>query len=143
MPPDVRGNLRQEYSSGLHLYCAQGGEPALLGAYHLGRRAARSGCGVLEIAALHEDLVSELVAGRPPFVGTSAVDVAWQHLRAQRVPPSSFVDGIPDALDRLVLSLLEKQPRDRPGHADDVAEALEDLGAAREGHRTPPRSWDN
>src|SRR5438132_2366355 len=84
-------------------------------------------------------ILYELVAGRPPFVGTSAVDVAWQHLRAQRVPPSSFVDGIPDALDRLVLSLLEKQPRDRPGHADDVAEALEDLGAAREGHRREKR----
>lgn len=63
--PDLRGTLRREYSSGLHLYCAQGGEPALLGAYHLGRRAARGGCGVLDIAALHEDLVSELVAGRP------------------------------------------------------------------------------
>jgi eukaryotic-like serine/threonine-protein kinase len=84
-------------------------------------------------------ILYELVAGRPPFVGASAVDVAWQHLRAQPVPPSSLVDGVPPALDRLVLSLLEKQTRDRPGHADDVAEALEDLGAARESDRREKR----
>ncbi len=87
-------------------------------------------------------ILYEMVAGRPPFIGNSAVDVAWQHLRARAVPPSSLVNGVPAALDRLVLSLLEKQPRDRPGHADDVGEALEDLGAAREEeHREKRRAY--
>ena len=62
---DARGALRQEYSAGLHRYCAQGGEAARLGAYQLGRRAAGQGCGVLEMAALHEELVSDVVAGLP------------------------------------------------------------------------------
>ena len=42
-----------------------GGEAALLGAYQLGRRAAGQGRGVLEMAVLHEELASELVAGLP------------------------------------------------------------------------------
>jgi signal transduction histidine kinase len=66
---DVRGVLRGEYSAGLHRYCGQGGEAALLGAYQLGRHAAGQGGGVLEIAALHEELVSDLVAGRPAEEG--------------------------------------------------------------------------
>jgi tetratricopeptide (TPR) repeat protein len=45
------------------------------------------------------------------------------------VPPSEIVLGIPRGLDDLVLRLLAKDPRDRIGHADDVAAALAALGA--------------
>jgi len=45
------------------------------------------------------------------------------------VPPSEIVAGIPGELDTLILQLLEKDPRDRIGHADDVAQALAALGA--------------
>jgi serine/threonine protein kinase/tetratricopeptide (TPR) repeat protein len=45
------------------------------------------------------------------------------------VPPSEIVTGIPPALDMLVMRLLEKDPRERLGHADDVAQALSALGA--------------
>lgn len=45
------------------------------------------------------------------------------------VPPSEIVIGVPRGLDDLVLRLLAKDPRDRIGHADDVAQALAALGA--------------
>jgi serine/threonine protein kinase/tetratricopeptide (TPR) repeat protein len=45
------------------------------------------------------------------------------------VPPSEIVLGVPRGLDELVLRLLAKDPRDRIGHADDVAAALATLGA--------------
>jgi eukaryotic-like serine/threonine-protein kinase len=45
------------------------------------------------------------------------------------VPPSEIVVGVPPELDDLVLHLLAKDPRDRMGHADDVAAALAALGA--------------
>jgi serine/threonine protein kinase len=43
--------------------------------------------------------------------------------------PSEIVLGIPRGLDELVLRLLARDPRDRIGHADDVAAALAALGA--------------
>jgi hypothetical protein len=45
------------------------------------------------------------------------------------VPPSEVVLGVPAGLDELILRLLAKDPRDRIGHADDVATALAALGA--------------
>jgi len=43
--------------------------------------------------------------------------------------PSDLVSGVPPALDTLVARLLEANPRDRIGHADDVAQVLAALGA--------------
>lgn len=51
-------------------------------------------------------------------------------------PPSELVDDVPPELDELVMRLLAKSPRQRLGHADDVAESLLALGA-EPGTRTP------
>ena len=67
-----------------------------------------------------------LITGRPPFSGINA-DVVRQHLRASPPPPSSVVTGVPHELDQLVLRLLAKLPRDRVGHAHDVAAVLQRL----------------
>lgn len=67
-----------------------------------------------------------LITGRPPFSGT-AIEVMSQHLQAPAVPPSAIVDGVPRELEQLVLELLAKDPRDRVGHAHDVAAALQRL----------------
>jgi signal transduction histidine kinase len=52
-------DLAAQYGPALRQYCTAGGEASLLRAYLLGRRALRSGVGVLEIASLHQE---ELVA---------------------------------------------------------------------------------
>jgi serine/threonine protein kinase/tetratricopeptide (TPR) repeat protein len=76
-------------------------------------------------------LLYELLTGRPPFVGTSAV-VMEQHLAIAPAPPSEHVDGISRALDALVLELLEKKPRHRTGHAIDAIYQLEAIGVPAE-----------
>jgi predicted ATPase len=74
-------------------------------------------------------MVYELLTGRPPFVGPTAVEVLFQHLEAEPLAPSKLAAEVPPDLDALVLRLLAKDPRERFGHADDVASALAGLGA--------------
>ncbi|WP_437673167.1 serine/threonine-protein kinase [Sorangium sp. So ce131] len=71
-------------------------------------------------------ILYECATGRPPFSGEY---VALQHVRERPLPPSLLVPGIPAELERLILRLLEKSPRDRIGHAIDVAAALVAAGA--------------
>ncbi|MGZ5968127.1 MAG: serine/threonine-protein kinase, partial [Polyangiales bacterium] len=80
----------------------------------------------------------ELLTGQPPFVGGH--DVLVRHLTREPVAPSQLVDGVPAALDALVLALLAKKPRDRVGHADDVARVLEELGAEQEPYGSTVRA---
>src|SRR5207253_2722698 len=74
----------------------------------------------------------EPLAGRVPFGGRPAVAIAG-HLREQPVPPSEIVTGVPPGLEALVLGLLAKEPRDRPGYAEDVMAQLAELGPIAEG----------
>ncbi|HEX8705404.1 MAG TPA: AAA family ATPase, partial [Myxococcaceae bacterium] len=76
-------------------------------------------------------ILYDLLTGQPPFVATGGMSVLAQHLRSPPVPPSRRTGGLPEEVDRLVLRLLEKKPRDRLGYADDVAAALVALGAER------------
>jgi tetratricopeptide (TPR) repeat protein len=77
-------------------------------------------------------MLYEALAGRPPFIGESPAAVVMQHLEIEPEPPSVHAPGLPQGFDELVLRMLAKPPRDRIGYADDVATALERLGA-------PPR----
>ena len=55
----------------------------------------------------------ELLTGRPPFKGDSAVAVAYQHVEQIPPTPSSILSDIPDSLDRVVLKALAKNREDR------------------------------
>ncbi len=59
----------------------------------------------------------ELLTGRPPFEGTSALQVAYQHLNEDVPAPSSLVPDIPPAVDRLVAAASARNPQDRPHDA--------------------------
>ncbi|HEX2572041.1 MAG TPA: AAA family ATPase [Polyangia bacterium] len=74
-------------------------------------------------------MLYELVTGQLPFLGKTLHETLELHLWAEARPPSQLVTDLPEALDRLLLGLLAKRPRDRIGHADDVAVVLEQLGA--------------
>lgn len=57
----------RHYASGLQDYLAEAGEAGLERAYELGRQAAQSGLGLLDIALIHrETLTSALQRGRTP-----------------------------------------------------------------------------
>ena len=73
-------------------------------------------------------ILYECVTGQLPFLAPGWA-VLKQHLRDAPVPPSEWVEGVPPELEALILRLLEKRPRDRLGHASDVAAVLAELGA--------------
>jgi eukaryotic-like serine/threonine-protein kinase len=58
-------------------------------------------------------LLYELLTGRPPFTGGSAVAIAYQHVRQRPVPPSEVDPQIPRWADAIVLRAMAKAPADR------------------------------
>ncbi|RKH31180.1 serine/threonine-protein kinase PknK [Corallococcus sp. CA041A] len=88
-------------------------------------------------------ILYECLVGRPPFTGSWAGSIVFQHLNEPPAPPSRYIEGLPEELEWLVLRLLEKRPEARLGYAEDVAHVLDTLGVEgdeREG--TPrPRSY--
>jgi beta-lactam-binding protein with PASTA domain len=58
-------------------------------------------------------LLYELLTGRPPFIGDSPVSVAYQHVREQAQPPSSFDEELTPELDSIVMKSLAKNVGDR------------------------------
>jgi serine/threonine protein kinase len=66
-----------------------------------------------------------LLSGRDVFEGKSVVEVCAQHLTKTPEPPSAHAkQAIPEALERLVLQCLEKDPAKRPQTAAAFAERL-------------------
>ncbi|MFF0266129.1 Stk1 family PASTA domain-containing Ser/Thr kinase [Kribbella sp. NPDC004536] len=65
-------------------------------------------------------LLYELLTGRPPFVGESPVSVAYQHVREQPLPPSSFDPEIPPEVDAVVLKALAKNREERYQSASEM-----------------------
>ncbi|MEE6287038.1 Stk1 family PASTA domain-containing Ser/Thr kinase [Georgenia sp. MJ173] len=70
-------------------------------------------------------LLYELLTGKPPFSGDSAVAVAYQHVREIPRPPSEVAADIPEALDRIVLKSLAKDREERYPDADAMRTDLE------------------
>jgi serine/threonine-protein kinase len=67
----------------------------------------------------------ELLTGRPPFRGDSAVAVAYQHVSETPVPPSQANEASPKAFDPVVLRALAKDPYQRFPDAASFREALD------------------
>ena len=70
-------------------------------------------------------LAYELLAGRPPFVSASAMEVLRAHVTTAPAPLGSLVPGLDPQLEQIVMRLLAKDAIDRYQSA---YEALEDLG---------------
>ena len=65
-------------------------------------------------------LLYELLTGRPPFTGGSAVAIAYQHVRQRPVPPSEVDPEIPRWADAIVLRAMAKTPADRYQNAEQM-----------------------
>ncbi|MEA2378098.1 MAG: eukaryotic-like serine/threonine-protein kinase [Thermoleophilaceae bacterium] len=73
-------------------------------------------------------MLYELLAGRLPFEGDSAVSVALKHLSEPPLPISHFRPDVSPALESVVMAALAKDPAHRWQSADDFAEGLKAAG---------------
>ncbi len=62
----------------------------------------------------------ELVAGRPPFRGTSTNDLLSRHFKEKPAPPSAYNPDVTDEFGEFVLKLLAKKKTDRPANFHEV-----------------------
>jgi eukaryotic-like serine/threonine-protein kinase len=79
----------------------------------------------------------EMLTGRVPFEGDSAVAIAMKHLSEEPVPPSVYAPGTPPALEQVVLRALAKDAGDRYQTAEEMSA---DLDRARRGVALSPRT---
>lgn len=72
-----------------------------------------------EVVDARSDLYStgvvlyELLTGKPPFVGESAVAIAYQHVSEMPIPPSQVDPGVSQEIDAVDLRALAKRVEDR------------------------------
>jgi beta-lactam-binding protein with PASTA domain len=75
-------------------------------------------------------MLFELLTGRTPFVGETAVAIAYQHVGEAAAPPSTIRSAVPAAYDAITLHAMVK---DREARYQSAPEFRDDLIAAREG----------
>ena len=71
----------------------------------------------------------EMLTGKVPFTGDSAIEIAMKHVNELPKPPSSLRPEIPQELDQIVLRALAKDPEDRYQTAEEFIEDLERVEA--------------
>lgn len=72
----------------------------------------------------------EMVCGRPPFIGETPVQIAFQHVQNEPPMPTSINPNVPADLEGVIARLLAKNPATRYASAEDVRG---DLRRFREG----------
>ncbi|MEK9578084.1 MAG: PASTA domain-containing protein, partial [Aquiluna sp.] len=70
-------------------------------------------------------ILYELLAGRPPFKGESAVSVAYQHVSETAQPPSQFNPAVTPEMDTVVLRSMAKDRDERFQSAEEFRENLQ------------------
>lgn len=86
----------------------------------------------------------EMAVGKPPFPCNSVREALNEHLFEEPVPPTRILSQpFPAALERIILALLAKEPKERPQTAGDVAialnESLTTTAPAPDSERAPSR----
>jgi WD40 repeat protein len=90
-------------------------------------------------------LLYELLTGRPPLLGATAVETLQLVVSREPVPPRSVRPGLPRDLDTVCLKCLRKDPRHRYASAGDFADDLRRFAEGRAVHARPVgaagRAW--
>jgi WD40 repeat protein len=114
--------LRFGDPSDLALVGAQAGTPSYMAPEQALARAASIGPAV-DVYALGAVLF-EMLTGRPPFAGATAIDTLSQAMFHEPVPPSRLVPGVPRDLETICLKCLQKTAEKRYATAADLAADL-------------------
>ena len=69
----------------------------------------------------------EMMAGRPPYDGESAVAVAIQHINGGAVPPSVLNPNIPAGLEQIIMKGMSLEIRDRYVSATEMLQDMEEF----------------
>ncbi len=69
----------------------------------------------------------QMIAGRPPFEGETALSIAVQHLKREPEPLGELRPGLPEPLVAIVHRMLEKEPASRFQSAAELLQELRGL----------------
>ncbi len=87
-------------------------------------------------------MMFEMLVGRTPFQGDSAVHIAYQHAHEDIPAPSQFAPGVPASVDAIITWAASRLPASRPTRAHEVLLALDDaldtLSATELAYRATP-----
>ena len=75
-------------------------------------------------------ILYEMLAGRSPFDAPTATAIAIKHIQEQPPPLKKFRAEVPDALERLVIRALDKDPSARPQSASEFSHQLSEVASA-------------
>jgi len=74
-------------------------------------------------------LVFEMLTGKTPFSGDTALGLAYQRLNNDVPPPSSLIAGVPPEFDEFVLTATARDPQDRYRDGIHMREVLDGIAA--------------
>ena len=69
----------------------------------------------------------EMMAGRPPYDGESAVSVAIQHINGGAALPSAYNPNIPTGLEQIIMKAMALEVRDRYVSATEMLQDMEEF----------------
>ena len=78
-------------------------------------------------------MLYECAAGKPPFTGSSKIEISSKVLQVDPRKPSEVNPGIPKGLERIILKAMAKDPNDRYQDADEILRDLRELRASLSG----------
>ncbi|MET0409945.1 MAG: serine/threonine-protein kinase [Polyangiaceae bacterium] len=85
-----------------------------------------------------------LVTGREVFLGRTTIEVCTHQVRTPPDSPSAILGSpLPEALERLILSCLAKDPNERPASASEIEQILSTVAASDWGQVQAKEWWDS
>jgi serine/threonine-protein kinase len=84
-----------------------------------------------------------LVTGREVFLGRTTIEVCTHQVRTPPDSPSEVLGSpLPEALERLILACLAKDPGERPASATLIEQTLSEVAASDWGQAQAKEWWD-
>ena len=85
-------------------------------------------------------MLFELLTGEQPFSADTPIQIAFRNVHEDIPAPSTRAEGIPVAVDRLVVSMTARDPQERLANADDALRAVREVAEEVVGEAEPASS---